>query len=151
DESRSLKGGAVRPWSGASTKWERTTLLKFCDKKKIPVDRPWRDLTPEQQEAVLAGEGTWSGGRYPGVRAWFTWLEGRTYKMHVRVLLARYRAYELCRACGGKRLAPASLLYHIGGIDLAGWHGLELSDARARLTAVGASTGQGEIAHKELV
>src|SRR6185437_9523247 len=88
--------------------------------------------------------------KYPGVRAWFKWLEGRTYKMHVRVLLARYRSYDLCKACGGKRLSPASLLYHIGGLDLAAWHGLELSDARARLDALVTTTGQGEIARKEL-
>ncbi len=150
DESRTIRGGAVRAWSGASTTWERKTLLKFCEKKKIPIDRPWRDLTPEQQEAVLAGEGTWHGGKYPGVRAWFKWLEGRTYKMHVRVLLARYRSYDLCKACNGKRLSPASLLHHIGGLDLAAWHALELSDARARLDALVATTGQGEIARKEL-
>jgi excinuclease ABC subunit A len=151
DEGRSIKAGAVRPWSGASTKWERSTLLKFCERKKIPVDRPWRDLTEEQREAVFTGEGSWKGGRYPGVRAWFKWLEGRTYKMHVRVLLARYRAYDVCHACGGKRLSPASLRYHIGGLDLAAWHGLELSDARARLDALQTTTGQGEIARKELL
>ncbi len=151
DAARSLKGGAVRPWSGASTKWERSTLLKFCEKKKIPADKPWKDLTEEQREAVFAGEGTWTGGRFPGVRAWFKWLETRTYKMHVRVLLARYRAYDICAACGGKRLAPASLLYHVDGLDLAAWHGLELGDARARLDALRTTTGQGEIARKEIL
>src|SRR5262249_21057152 len=71
DTSRTIKGGAVRAWSGASTKWERSTLLAYCQKKKIPIDKPWRDLGEEQREAVLAGEGTWTGGKYPGVRAWF--------------------------------------------------------------------------------
>ena len=85
------------------------------------------------------------------MRKWFEWLEGRTYKMHVRVLLARYRAYDVCAACGGKRLAPASLLYHVDGLDLAAWHGLELREAHARLGAIGAGTGQGEIARKELL
>ncbi len=71
DASRSLKGGAVRAWSGASTKYERKTMLEFCAARRIPIDKPWRDLTAEQQEAVFAGEGTWTGGKYPGVRAWF--------------------------------------------------------------------------------
>ena len=150
DESRTLKGGAVRAWSGASTKWERKTLLEYCAKQRIPIDRPWRDLTAEQREAVFEGEGTWTAGKYPGVRAWFKYLETRTYKMHVRVLLARYRAYDLCQACGGKRLAPASLLYHVDGLDLAAWHGLELTAAHARLAALKTGTGQGEIARREL-
>ena len=150
DESRSLKGGVIRPWSGASTKWERGSLLKFCERKGIPVDQPWRDLTPAQRAAVLEGEGSWRGGKFPGVKAWFDWLGTRTYKMHVRVLLARYRAYDPCEACGGKRLSPASLLYHTGGLDLAAWHALELSEAKARLDALQTTTGQGEIARREL-
>src|SRR5262249_9992186 len=108
-------------------------------------------LTDREKDLVLSGEGTWKGGRYPGVRAWFEWLEGRTYKMHVRVLLARYRAYEGCAACHGKRLSPRSLQYRVAGIDLGAWHELELRDARARLAALTTATGQGEMARKELV
>jgi excinuclease ABC subunit A len=151
DERLSIRRGAIRPWSGASTTWERGVLHKFCERKKIPIDRPWADLDEAQRRAIIEGEGSWRGGKYPGVRMWFEWLESRTYKMHVRVLLARFRAYELCAACGGKRLAPASLLYHVDGIDLAAWHGLELRAARARLEGLRAQTGQGEIARKELL
>ena len=150
DESRSIKAGVIRPWSGASSKWERGSLLKFCERKGIPVDKPWRDLTEAQRALVLEGEGSWKGGKFPGVKAWFEWLGTRTYKMHVRVLLARYRAYDPCQACGGKRLSPASLLYHTGGLDLAAWHALEISAARARLDALETTTGQGEIARREL-
>ena len=63
---------------------------------------------------MLEGEGKWAGGRYPGVRAWFQWLETKTYKMHVRVLLSRYRAYEICSTCDGKRLSKTSLAYQVG-------------------------------------
>jgi excinuclease ABC subunit A len=151
DPLRSIKGGCVRPWSGKSTTYERGLLRKFCEKHGVPIDRPWRDLTDAQRALVLDGEGTWDGGKFPGVKAWFKWLETRTYKMHVRVLLARYRAYDPCQACGGKRLSPASLLHHVDGLDLAAWHGLELREAHARLAALRTTTGQGEIARKELV
>ncbi len=106
-------------------------------RRRSPSTSPGATSAPEQREAVFEGEGTWTGGKYPGVRAWFKYLETRTYKMHVRVLLARYRAYDPCQACGGKRLAPASLLYHVDGLDLAAWHGLELASARARLGGAG--------------
>ncbi|MFS8071688.1 MAG: excinuclease ABC subunit A, partial [Byssovorax sp.] len=85
-----------------------------------------------------------------GVRAWFKWLESRTYKMHVRVLLARYRAYDLCHVCHGKRLSPESLIYHVAGLDLAAWHGLELRTAHRLLGELVPVTGQGEIVRKEL-
>ncbi len=84
------------------------------------------------------------------MRAWFKYLESRTYKMHVRVLLARYRSYDLCHVCHGKRLSPESLLYHVAGLDLAAWHGLELRTAHKLLGELVPVTGQGEIVRKEL-
>jgi len=151
DATKSLGAGAIRPWSSKSTSLERRLLRKFCDRVGIPMDSAWGELTEEHRVRVLEGEGSWHGGKYPGLKAWFRWLETRTYKMHVRVLLARYRAYDPCADCGGKRLSPESLLYRVGGLDLAAWHALELREARARLDAIRAHTTQGELARRELV
>ena len=70
--------------------------------------------------------------------------------MHVRVFLARYRAYDTCAACSGKRLNEMALSYRVGGLDLAAWHGLELGEARRRMDAVVAETGQGDMVRREL-
>lgn len=150
DDRKTIEGGAIRPWTGSSTQWERRVLRKFCDREGIPVTVPWAQLSEAQRAMVFDGEGSFHGGKYPGLRAWFRWLETRTYKMHVRVLLARYRSYDLCEACDGKRLSPESLRYRVGDLDLASWHALELRDARARLAALSTTTGQGEIVRKEL-
>lgn len=150
DASKTIDGGAIRPWTGSSTQWERRVLKKFCERKAIPMDVPWAQLSEAQRTMVLDGDGSFHGGKYPGLRAWFKWLESRTYKMHVRVLLARYRSYDLCEACDGKRLSPESLRYRVGDLDLASWHGLELRHARARLASLQTTTGQGEIVRKEL-
>ncbi|WP_404371056.1 excinuclease ABC subunit UvrA [Corallococcus coralloides] len=147
----SLAQGAIRPWSGQSTSWEREMLQRYCKQKGIPFDKPWEKLTAAQREAVLQGEGDYDGGRvYPGVRAWFRWMEGRTYKMHVRVLLARYRAYTLCESCHGARLNEQARAWRVGGLDLPAWHGLELTDALARLDGLKTLTGQGDLARREL-
>ena len=151
DDRKSLKNRAIRPWGGASTVWERRELKKFCEREDIPQDKPFAELTEAQRKRIFDGEGSWSNGQFPGVRGWFQWLETRTYKMHVRVLLARYRAYDQCEACQGKRLSPESLAYRVDGIDLAAWHGLELGEARRRLAELRARTGQGDIARRELV
>ena len=151
DEALSLEGGALRPWNGRSSEWERGQLVRFARSNRIPLDVPWRDLRPEQREAVLEGEGGYRGGRYPGLRAWFRWMESRTYKMHVRVLLSRYRAYTLCNSCHGARLNPHALGYRVGGLDLAAWHRLEVSEAHRRLEVLAARSGQGELARRELV
>ena len=51
--------------------------------------------------------------RWYGVRGFFRWLESKTYKMHVRVLLSRYRAYVKCPSCDGGRYQPEALNYKI--------------------------------------
>jgi excinuclease ABC subunit A len=151
DEGLSIREGALRPWNGRSSEWERAMLARFARLRRIPLDVPWRELEPEQREAVLQGEGGYREGHYPGLRAWFRWMESRTYKMHVRVLLSRYRAYTLCSACGGARLNPDALRYRVGGLDLGAWHRLEVGEAHRRLEALKTDTGQGELARRELL
>jgi excinuclease ABC subunit A len=150
DESRSLAKGAVRPWRGASTKWERAELVKLCKRHGIPADKPWKDLTLAQKKIVLEGDGGWTKGSFPGVVGWFKWLETKTYKMHVRVLLARYRSYDQCHACHGKRLNPTALGYRVAGVSLADFHGLEIREAKRQIGLLKAHTAQGELARKEL-
>lgn len=150
DKDKSIEDGAIKAWSGRSSEWERGVLERFAKKKKIPLDVPWSKLDPEQQRLVIEGEGTWSAGKYPGVAAWFKWLETRTYKMHVRVFLSRYRDYVPCTTCKGARLNRTACSYHVGGLDLGSWHALSVGDARARLDAIVPVTAQGKRVKSEL-
>lgn len=150
DDSRSLAKGAVRPWRGASTKWERAELAKLCKRHGIAQDKPWSLLPAAHKKIVLEGDGGWSKGFFPGVIGWFKWLETKTYKMHVRVLLARYRSYDQCRDCFGKRLNATALNYRVAGISLADFHALEISEAKHRVELLKTHTAQGELARKEL-
>jgi excinuclease ABC subunit A len=150
DRSKSIEDGAIKAWSGRSSEWEREVLTKFAKKRKIPLDVPWEKLTAEQRRLVIDGEGTWQGGKYPGVAAWFKWLESRTYKMHVRVLLSRYREYTPCEACGGARLNATARTYLVSGLDLGAWHGLTVEEARARVDALHPTSGQGKRVKAEL-
>ncbi|MEI9953347.1 MAG: hypothetical protein WDO74_31325 [Pseudomonadota bacterium] len=70
--------------------------------------------------------------------------------MHVRVLLARYRSYDQCHACHGKRLNPTALSYRVAGISLADFHALEIVEAKRQVGLLKAHTAQGELARKEL-
>lgn len=151
DPGRTLAKGAIRPWSGKSTTWERAELARMCRRHRVPLGRPWQELTNEQQSLVLEGDGDWDDGLFPGVLGWFRWLETRTYKMHVRVLLSRYRSYDPCQLCGGRRLNERALAYRVLGSDLAEWHAREIHVARARLEALETRSGQGELARQELL
>ena len=143
DGKKTLAQNAIRAWAGSSAEWERGILKKFCAKKKIPMTVAWDALAPAQRALVLEGEGTWEGGKFPGVRAWFKWLETRTYKMHVRVFLARYREYVACATCGGARLNASARSYRVSKLNLGEWHAQTVSDARARLGALVTKDAQG--------
>jgi excinuclease ABC subunit A len=139
DPRRTIAGLAVKPWSTKATAWERGQLLKFCQRRGIPTDRPWEDLSQAHRELVLDGDGR---GQYPGVRPWFRWLEGRTYRMHVRVFLARYRSYTLCPACAGARVRPEALDFRIGGLTVADVNRLPIAEAERFFAELELGTGQ---------
>jgi excinuclease ABC subunit A len=114
DEGKSLRGGAVRPWQSESYRECQDDLVRFARKRGVPLDTPWRDLSDEQRKWVLEGEGSWEDKLWYGVRRFFAWLETKAYKMHIRVLLSKYRAYTPCTVCGGARLKTDALLWRIG-------------------------------------
>ncbi len=119
DESKSLRGGAIKPWQTKSYAECQEDLEKFAKKRGVPLDTPWRELGAERRKWVLEGEGDWSKGVWYGAKRFFAWLETKSYKMHVRVLLSRYRAYTPCTACDGARLKTEALLWRVGSKELA--------------------------------
>jgi excinuclease ABC subunit A len=120
DNTKTLAGGAVKPWQTESYSECQDDLMEFARKRGIPTDIPWRDLTDAQRRWVIDGEGEWSDRKWYGAKRFFRWLETKSYKMHVRVLLSRYRTYVPCQACGGARLKPEALLWRIGAQSVVG-------------------------------
>jgi excinuclease ABC subunit A len=125
DESKTLAGGAVKPWQSESYNECQTDLIKMCRLRGVATDIAWRDLPEEHRHWVMEGEPefkswerSWPKYWY-GVRRFFDWLETKAYKMHIRVLLSRYRAYTDCPACAGARLKTDSLLWRIGAREQA--------------------------------
>ena len=118
DASKTLRGGAIRPWQTESYRECQDDLVKFARKRGVPLDVPWRDLGEEQRRWVIDGEGPWEKKVWYGARRFFQWLEGRSYKMHIRVLLSKYRSYTPCADCGGARLKPEALLWRLGASRL---------------------------------
>jgi excinuclease ABC subunit A len=115
DEGKTLAEGAIKPWQTESYRECQDDLLRFAKKRRIPVDVPWRELTEKQRRWVIEGEGSWEDGLWYGAQRFFDWLETKSYKMHIRVLLSRYRAYNPCPDCEGARLKPEALLWRIEG------------------------------------
>ncbi len=114
DHAKTLADGAVKPWQTQSYRDCQHDLLRFARKRGIPTDVPWAKLSATQKRWVLGGEGDWDDGVWYGVSRFFRWLEGKSYKMHIRVLLAKYRAYAPCPDCRGARLKADALAWRLG-------------------------------------
>jgi excinuclease ABC subunit A len=121
DRSLSIAQGVVRVFRGQEMGESQKDLLRACAREEIDVNTPFEELSKADQDFVIngekrAGEYTdedYENNRWYGVRGFFRWLESKTYKMHVRVLLSRYRAYVKCPSCEGGRYQPEALNYKI--------------------------------------
>ncbi|ACB75990.1 excinuclease ABC subunit UvrA [Opitutus terrae] len=148
DQSLSIDQGVIKCWESEIYGESKKDLYVFTKKKRIPTNVPFASLTPEQRDYVINGEpgyGEENGKTWPqywyGVKGFFRWLEKNTYKMHVRVFLARYRAYNPCPACGGQRLQPEALCWKWQGRTLPDLYQLPVSDLLAQLASKAARHG----------
>ena len=144
DESKSARDGAIKPWQTQSYRECQDDLEKMARKYGIPLDAPWRDMDERHRRWVIEGDADWVSwrkswpGKWYGVKRFFAWLETKAYKMHIRVLLSRYRAYTPCATCGGARLKPDALLWKLGR-DERSIHDLMLLGAALLGLAYGAT------------
>ena len=132
DATLTLNEGAIRPWTTPATQWEQRELKDFCRRHQIPRDKSYQSLSQAQKSLLMHGEVEWKDwrkGQFPGVLGWFSWLETRTYKMHVRVLLSRYRLYSPCPSCKGTRFNAQALCPRVGKKNIAEIYAMTLAEA----------------------
>ncbi len=117
NDKLTLRAGAVKVMQTPAWKEAQDDLMRHAEAAGIPRDTPWYKLTPEQQGWVINGSPAWRGKwseHWFGIRRFFEYLESKAYKMHIRVLLSKYRSYTECPTCGGARLKLESLLWRLG-------------------------------------
>ncbi len=119
DAGKTLREGAIRPWQTESFRENQDDLERCAKRHGIPLDTPWRDLPEAARQWVVDGETGRGRGRWYGTKGFFAWLESKAYKMHIRVLLSKYRSYTPCGTCDGARLKGESLLWRLGDASAA--------------------------------
>jgi excinuclease ABC subunit A len=122
DGKKTLRNGAIKTLSTPAWKDSQDDLLKYAADAGIPRDTSWNQLSQAQQDWVINGSPNWTGNwnkQWYGVKRFFEYLESKAYKMHIRVLLSKYRSYTTCGTCDGARLKTESLLWRVGSKELA--------------------------------
>ena len=117
DARKTLRNGAIKPMQTPAWKDCQDDLLKYGGEAGIPRDTAWSALTDAQRDWVINGSPNWAGNwnkQWYGVKRFFEYLESKAYKMHIRVLLSKYRSYTPCHVCGGARLKTEALLWRLG-------------------------------------
>ena len=147
DSSKSLDEGAIEPWTKPRYRALLQDVKKWARGRGIPLNVPWRQLTPEQRRLVLEGD---PENDFEGVKGFFNWLERKKYKLHVRVFLSRYRGYATCPDCGGTRLRPEARAVRVAGRSITELCKLTVKEARAFFSTLLLSPAQAKVAEKIL-
>ena len=95
-------------------------MLSYCNEGQIDAEKPIIKLSTKEKDLLWNGDPDYQEGSstWYGINNFFKWVEKKTYKMHIRVFLSKYRGYFECSACNGKRLGEESTLWKWNGMSL---------------------------------
>jgi excinuclease ABC subunit A len=146
DASKSIRQGAIEPWSKPHYRSHLAALKREARRLGVRLDTPWKDLTDEERRTVIEGD----GDTVDGIRGFFSWLERKKYKVHVRVFLSRYRGYLTCPDCKGTRLRREARYVEVGGRTIDQVSALTVQQAQAFFADLALQPQEAAIAEKVL-
>ncbi len=141
DKSKSIDEGAIDPFQRPKYRAYQLELKRVCKARNIPTTVAWHDLAADQQEFLLDGQGS-----FLGVHGFFTLMDTKKYKLHVRVMLSKYRGYARCPECRGQRLRAEARAVRLGGINICEAAAMTISAAHTLFAALELTPMQAEIA-----
>jgi excinuclease ABC subunit A len=141
DKGLSLNDGAIDPWNRPKYRSWFTEMKKQSGALGIPMDVPWREMSEAAREIVLRGKGT-----FEGVHGFFAAMERKKYKLHVRVMLSKYRGYAECPECRGQRLRAEARAVRLNGLNICQSAALTIAKAKDFFAGLTLTPMQAEIA-----
>jgi len=121
----SLNGRPIMAWNTPAYSEMYDYMAESTRRYGIPWDVPLDQLSKRHREIIIKGRGD-----FCGVKGFFDWLESKRYKVHVRVMLARFRGYSSCPDCRGTRLVPEALNVFVQGRTIADLWTMSIKELR---------------------
>jgi len=142
DPERSLRDGAIDPWTKPRYDNKRRTLADFAKREGIAMDRPWSGLT-EAQRALLLNARTRG---YRGIVPFLADLEEKKYKQYIRIFLRQYQTAQQCPVCLGTKLRQQALDVRVAGLTIADVAGMSIGVLSEWLDALTLSPFEQQVA-----
>ncbi|SCL69688.1 excinuclease ABC subunit A [Micromonospora citrea] len=165
DPERTLREGAVQPWStGHNLEYFLRLLEALGEAEHFDVDTPWRALPSRAQKTILHGSDDQVHVRYRNKfgreRSYYTgfegvvqWIERRHTDTESEWSREKYEGYMRdvpCAACGGARLKPEVLAVTLAGKSIAEVCNLSVGEAADLLAGIELTDRQKLIAERVL-
>ena len=141
DPGLTLLDGAIDPWNRPKYRPWFGELRKRAAELGVPLNVPWREMPEAARETVLRGK-----DGFAGVMGFFAQMERKKYKLHVRVMLSKYRGYAECPDCRGQRLRAEARAVRIDGKNICQATALTIAEAKEFFDGLKLSPMQEEIA-----
>ncbi len=141
DKSKSIDEGAIDPFMRPKYRTYQADLKRVAKIHNIPTNIPWHDLEPDQQQFILDGQGS-----FLGIHGFFALMDTKKYKLHVRVMLSKYRGYARCPECRGQRLRAEARAVRLAGLNICEAAALTISAAHELFAQMQLTPMQTEIA-----
>ncbi|KAA6464650.1 excinuclease ABC subunit A [Acidobacteria bacterium AB60] len=142
DKGLTLNEGAIDPWNRPKYRSWFTDMKKQAAALGIPMDVSWREMSDDARETVLRGKGS----SFEGVWGFFAQMERKKYKLHVRVMLSKYRGYAECPECRGQRLRAEARAVRLNGLNICEAAALTIAKAKTFFAGLKLTAMQEEIA-----
>jgi excinuclease ABC subunit A len=144
DHSKSLRKGAIEPWSKNFAPFYMQALEGVAAHYGFSADAPWSELDRKWQEIILYGSGdeiipityntksdsTWKSNKpFEGVIPSLDRRLLETDSNSAREEISKYQASAPCEACDGHRLKPEALAVKIDGKHISEISTLSIEEA----------------------
>ena len=145
DSTKSIRDGAIHPWTFPSWRENLVDLMNVAGEAGIPLDVPFEKLNEKQLSVLMNGY-----KRFGGIIGFFEYIERKSYKIQNRVFLSRYRGYTTCDACGGSRLSKDALNIRVAGKTIHDIVRMTIFEAHTFFQSIALSRPEIEIAKRIL-
>ena len=121
---RSLRDGAIDPWTKPRYEGKRRALAEYCKREGISLSLPWERLPPAAHEQLLTARTR----TFKGILPFLSDLETKRYKQYIRIFLRQYQTARECTTCHGARLQPEALNVRVAGRSIADISGMPIAE-----------------------